>query len=77
MEVPRVELKRRTRKGRISLTQYLESQEDQDIIKLLASLELKRGEERVFLCLRMEEMMVYVVVVKKILIEGHLMSVDK
>ena len=34
----------------MSLTQYLESQEDQDITRLLNFLELKRGEERGFLC---------------------------
>ena len=32
----------------MSLTQYLESQEDQDITRLLYFLELKRGEERGF-----------------------------
>ena len=35
MEVLRVEEKRRTSKGRVSLTQYLEFQEDQDITKQL------------------------------------------
>ena len=40
----------------MSLTQYLESQEDQDMTKLLNFLELKRGEERRFLsCLGMKE----------------------
>ena len=34
MEVLRVEEKRRNRRGRVSLTQYLESQEDQDMSKL-------------------------------------------
>ena len=34
MKVLRVNEKRRSRKGRISLTQYLESQEDQDMSKL-------------------------------------------
>ena len=34
MEVLRVEEKRRTRRGRVSFTQYLESQEDQDISRL-------------------------------------------
>ena len=33
----------------MSLTQYLESQEDQDMTRLLNFLELKRGEERGFL----------------------------
>ena len=39
----------------MSLTQYLEYQEDQDMIRLLNFLELKRGEEMRFLCLGMEE----------------------
>ena len=39
----------------MSLTQYLESQEDQDMTKLLNFLELKRGEERGFLCVGMNE----------------------
>ena len=39
----------------MSLTQYLESQEDQDMTRLLNFLELKRGEERGFLCLGIEE----------------------
>ena len=34
----------------MSLTQYLESQEDQDMTRLFNFLELKRGEERGFLC---------------------------
>ena len=34
----------------MSLTQYLESQEDQDITRLLNFLELKRGEERGVVC---------------------------
>ena len=32
----------------MSLTQYLKSQEDQDMTRLLNFLELKRGEERGF-----------------------------
>ena len=40
----------------MSLTQYLESQEDQDMTRLLNFLELKRGEERGFLlCFGMKE----------------------
>ena len=40
----------------MSLTQYLESQEDQDMTRLLNFLELKRGEDGVFfLCLGMKE----------------------
>ena len=34
----------------MSLTQYLKSQEDQNMIRLLNSLELKRGEEMGFFC---------------------------
>ena len=41
----------------MSFTQYLESQEDQDMTRLLNFLELKRREERgVFCCLGMKEM---------------------
>ena len=40
----------------MSLTQYLESQENQDITKLLNFVELKRGEEGGFLCLGMKKM---------------------
>ena len=40
----------------MSLTQYLESQEVQDMTRLLNFLELKRGKERgVFVCFRMKE----------------------
>ena len=50
----------------MSLTQYLESQEDQDMTRLLyftSTQERKRGG---FLCLRMNERGVYIVVVKEI-----------
>ena len=40
----------------MSLTQYLESQEDQDMTRLLNFLKLKREEERGFLCVGMKEM---------------------
>ena len=50
----------------MSLTQYLVSQEDQDMTRLLNFLELKRGEERRFLCLGIKERGVYIVVVEKI-----------
>ena len=41
----------------MSLTQYLESQENQDMTRLLNFLELKRGEERrFFVCPGMKEM---------------------
>ena len=39
----------------MSLTQYLESQEDQDITRLLKFLEFKRGEEKGFFCPGMNE----------------------
>ena len=39
----------------MSLTQYLESQEDQDMTRLLNFLEFKRGEEMGFLCVGMKE----------------------
>ena len=47
--------KRRVRRGRVSLTQYLESQEDQDMTRLLNFLELKRVEDERFLYLGMKE----------------------
>ena len=50
----------------MSLTQYLESQKDQDMTKLLNFLELKKGEEMGFLCLGMNERGVYIVVMEKI-----------
>ena len=54
-EGPKGGIKRRTRRGRVSLTQYLESQEDQDMTRLLyfTRTQNKRGED-VF-CLGMEE----------------------
>ena len=40
----------------MSLTQYIESQEDQDMTRLLKFLELKRGEEMgFFVCFGMKE----------------------
>ena len=51
----------------MSLTQHLESQEDQDMTRLLNFLELKRGEDRGFLCaLECRRGGVYIVVVEKI-----------
>ena len=41
------------------------------------SLELKRGEEREFLCSGMKEREIHIVVVEKIWMEGHLIRVDK
>ena len=43
--------KRRVRRGRVSLTQYLESQEDQDMTKLLNFTRTQeRRKEGVFVC---------------------------
>ena len=55
-------------RGRVSLTQYLESQEDQDMTRLLNfTRTLKRGEEKGFLCaLECRRGGVYIVVVEKI-----------
>ena len=54
-------------RGRVGLTQYLESQEDQDMTRLL---NFTRTQERrrkgVFVCFEMKERGVYIVVVKKI-----------
>ena len=52
----------------MSLTQYLESQEDQDMTRLLNFLELKREEKRggFLLCLGMNKRGVYIVVVEEI-----------
>ena len=67
MEVLRVEERRGTRRGRVSLTQYLESQEDQDMTRLLYFTRTQeRRRERGFWCLGMKEMRVYIVVVEEI-----------
>ena len=51
----------------MSLTQYLESQEDQDMTRLLNFTKTQeRRREAVFVCSRMKEMGVYIVVVEKI-----------
>ena len=51
----------------MSFTQYLESQEDQDMTRLLNFLELKRGEDGgVFVYFGMNERGVYIVVVEEI-----------
>ena len=51
----------------MSLTQYLESQEDQDMTKLLNFTRTQKEErEGVFVCLGMKERGVYIVVVEKI-----------
>ena len=63
----------------LSLTQYLESQEDQDMTRLLnfTRTQEKRREGDFFVCLGMKERGVYIVVVEEIWMEGHLMRVDK
>ena len=51
----------------MSLIQYLESQEDQDMTRLLNFLKLKKGEKRGVLCLlKWRKGGVYIVVVEKI-----------
>ena len=51
----------------MSLTQYLESQEDQDMTRLLYFTKTQeRRRDRVFVCFGIEEMGVYIVVVEKI-----------
>ena len=66
MEVLRVEEKRRTRRGRVSLSQYLESQEDQDMTRLLYfSRTQEKRREGVFV-LDLREVEVYIVIVEKI-----------
>ena len=67
VEVLRVEEKRRTRRGRVSLTQYLESEEDQDMTRLFYFIKIQeRRREGVLVCFGMEEMEFYIVVVEKI-----------
>ena len=67
MEVLRVEYKRRTRRGKVSLTQYLESQENKDMTrKLYFTITQKRRRDESFLYLGMEKGGVYIVVVEKI-----------
>ena len=60
--------KRRARRGKVNLTQYLESRKDQDMKRLLCftrTQERRRGGGGV-VCFGMEERRVYIVVVKKI-----------
>ena len=68
VEVLRVEEKRKTRRGRVSLTQYLESQEDHDMTRLLyfTKTQEKRREGGGVVCFGMEEGEVYIIVVEKI-----------
>ena len=62
----------------MSLTQYLESQEDQDMTRLLNFTRTQeKRREGGFLCPGMKERGVYIVVVEEIRMEGHLMRVDK
>ena len=59
--------KRRVRRGRVSLAQYLEFQKDQDMTKLLNFTRIqKKRIERFFVCLGMKERGVYIVVVEEI-----------
>ena len=60
--------KKRLRRGRVSLTQYLESQEDQDMTRLLNFTRTQeRRREGVFCCPGMNEKGgVYILVVKEI-----------
>ena len=56
VEVLRVEEKRGTRRGRVSLTQYLKSQEDQDMTKLLYFTRTReRRREGSFFCVLWNE----------------------
>ena len=51
----------------MSLTQYLESQEDQDMTRLLNFTRTQeRRREGVFMCFGMKEMEVYIIVVEEI-----------
>ena len=59
--------KKRARRGRVSLTQYLESQENQDMTRLLNFIRTQeRRRDEVFVCLRMNERGVYIVMVEEI-----------
>ena len=65
-EVLRVE-ERRVRRGRVSLTQYLESQEDQDMTRLLYFTRTQKMRREGGFCLfGMNERRVYIVVVEEI-----------
>ena len=63
----------------MSLTQYLESQEDQDMTKLFnfTRTQEKRREGGGLSALEWTRERVYIVVVEEIWIEDHLMRVDK
>ena len=67
VEVLKVEEKRRTKRGRVSLTQYLESQEDQDMTRLLYfTITQERRRQEFFMHFGMEERGGYVIVMEKI-----------
>ena len=62
----------------MSLTQYLESQEDQDMTRLLYFTRTQeRRRDGVFVCFGINERGVYIVMVEEIRMECHLMGVDK
>ena len=62
----------------MSLTQYLESQEDQEMTRLLNFTRTQeKRRDGVFVCLGMKRWGVYIVVVKELWMEGYLMRVDK
>ena len=66
MKVLRVE-KRKVRRRRVSLTQYLESQKDQDMTRLLHFTRTQEKRRKGgFVCLGMKERRIYIVVVEKI-----------
>ena len=51
----------------MNLTQYLESQEDQDMTRLLNFIRIQeKRRERIFVCFGMNERGVYIVVVEEI-----------
>jgi len=67
VEVLKVEDKRRTRRGRVSLIQYLEFQEDQNMTRPLYFIRTQeKRREGVLVSLGMEERGVYIIVVEKI-----------
>ena len=62
----------------MSLTQYLESQEDQDMTRLLYFTRTQeRRRDGVFVCFGINERGVYILLVEEIRMECHLMRVDK
>ena len=60
-------MKRRVRRGKVSLTQYLEFQEDQDMTRLLNFTKTQESiRDGVSVCFGMKERGVYIVMVEKI-----------